>query len=304
MFWIRFGVDMQVEDVMIIGAGPAGLAAAIQLQRYGIHALLFERDEVGGLLRNANLVENYPGFPRGISGARLVKLFVQQASNVGVVVTHAEVTSIAYDRGSFQVETSQGSYQSRLVVIATGTKPLHIADLSIPGELQSRVFYEVHELVKVEGKCVAIVGGGDAAFDYALNLGQKNQVTLLNRGEKPKCLPLLWERARMVDSIVYHDHTFVQKITKDLHPGMLVDCQTQAGELQFHADYLIIAIGREANMDCLSDEFRLQTSMLEKQGLLYIIGDVRNGIFRQASIAVGEGVLTAMKVYRYMKEML
>jgi thioredoxin reductase len=295
---------MQVEDVIIIGAGPAGLAAAIQLKRYGIHPLLFERGEVGGLLRNANLVENYPGFPRGIPGARMVKLFTRQASNVGVVVTHAEVASIAYEQGSFQVETSQGSYLSRLAVIATGTKPLRIADLSIPGELHDRVFYEVHELLKVEGKCVAIIGGGDAAFDYALNLGKKKQVTILNRGEKPKCLPLLWERARMVDSIVYHDHTFVQKITKDLNPGMLVDCQTQAGELQFHADYLIIAIGREANMDCLSDEFRLQTSMLEKQGLLYIIGDVRNGIFRQASIAVGEGVLTAMKVYRYMKEML
>jgi thioredoxin reductase (NADPH) len=295
---------MQVEDVIIIGAGPAGLAAAIQLQRYGIQALLFERGEVGGLLRNANLVENYPGFPRGISGARLVKLFARQASNVGVVVTHAEVTSIAYDQGSFQVETSKGNYLSRLVVIATGTKPLRIADLSIPWELQSRLFYEVHELLNVEGKCVAIIGGGDAAFDYAMNLGKKNQVSILNRGEKPKCLPLLWDRARMVDSIAYHEHTFIQKITIDLHPGMLVDCQTQAGELQFHADYLIIAIGREANMDCLSDQFRLQTSMLEKQGLLYIIGDVRNGIFRQASIAVGEGVLTAMKVYRYMKEML
>jgi len=295
---------MQVEDVIIIGAGPAGLAAAIQLKRYGIQPLLFERGQVGGLLRNANLVENYPGFPGGIPGARLVKLFARQASNVGVVVTHAEVTSIAYDQGLFLVETSQGSYLSRLAVIATGTKPLRIADLSIPVELQGRVFYEVHELLKIEGKCVAIIGGGDAAFDYALNLGKNNQVIILNRGERPKCLPLLWERAHMVDSIAYHKHTFVQKITKDLSPGMLMDCQTQAGELQFHADYLIIAIGREANMDCLSDPFRLQTSMLEKQGLLYIIGDVRNGIFRQASIAVGEGVLTAMKVYRYLKEML
>ncbi len=295
---------MQVENVVIIGAGPAGLAAAIQLRRYGIQALLFERGEVGGLLRNANLVENYPGFPGGIPGARLVKLFARQASHVGVVVTHAEVTSIAYEQGLFQVETLQGSYQSRLAVIATGTKPLRIADLSIPEELQSRVFYEVHELVKVEGKCVAIIGGGDAAFDYALNLGKKNQVILLNRAEKPKCLPLLWERARITDSIAYHKRTFVQKITKDLPTGMLMDCQTPAGELQFHADYLIIAIGREANMDCLSDPFRLQTTMLEKESLLYFIGDVRNGIFRQASIAVGEGVLTAMKVYRYLKEML
>ncbi len=295
---------MKVEEVIIIGAGPAGLAAAIQLRRYGIHPLLFERGEVGGLLRNANLVENYPGFPRGISGARLVKLFARQASNVGVVVTQAEVTSIAYDQGLFQVRTSQGSYLSRLAVIATGTKPLRIADLFIPGELQDRVFYEVHELVNIEGKSVVIIGGGDAAFDYALNLAKKNHVTILNRGEKPKCLPLLWERARVVDSIAYHDQTFVQKIRKCPKSGMLVDCQTPACELQFHADYLLIAIGREANMDCLSAELIQQTPMLEKQGILYIIGDVKNGIFRQTSIAVGEGVLTAMKVYRYLKEIV
>jgi thioredoxin reductase (NADPH) len=293
---------MQVEDIMIIGAGPAGLATAIQLQRYGIRALLLERDEAGGLLRNANLVENYPGFPRGISGPRLVKLFARQASNVGVVLTHTEVTSIEYDQGTFQAKTSQKNYLSRLVVIASGTKPLRIADLSIPEELDDRVYYEVHELVNVEGKSVAIIGGGDAAFDYALNLGKKNQVTILNRAEKPKCLPLLWDRARLMESITYHNHAIVHTIRKDLNPGMSVDCQTRAGELQFHADYLIVAIGREANMDCLSNEFRQQTSMLEKQGLLYIIGDVKNGIFRQASIAVGEGVLTAMKVYRYLKE--
>lgn len=295
---------MKVEEVIIIGAGPAGLASAIQLRRYGIHPLLLERGEVGGLLRNANLVENYPGFPRGISGARLVKLFTRQASNVGVVVTQAEVTSIAYDQGLFQVRTSQGSYLSRLAVIATGTKPLRIAGLFIPEELQDRVFYEVHELLKVEGKCVVIIGGGDAAFDYALNLAKKNHVTILNRGEKPKCLPLLWERARGVDSIAYQDQTLVQKIRKCPTSGMLVDCQTQACELQFHADYLLIAIGREANMDCLSADFIQQTPMLEKQGILYIIGDVKNGIFRQTSIAVGEGILTAMKVYRYLKEIV
>jgi thioredoxin reductase (NADPH) len=297
-------VGVKVEEVIIIGAGPAGLAAAIQLKRYGIHPLLFERLAVGGLLRNANLVENYPGFPRGISGARLVKLFARQASNVGVVVTHAEVTSIAYDQGLFQVRTSKGSYLSRLAVIATGTKPLRIADLSIPEELQGREFYEVHELLKVEGKCVVIIGGGDAAFDYALNLAKKNQVTILNRTEKSKCLPLLWERAGVMDSIAYHDQTFVQKIRKGLKSGMLVDCQTPAGELQFHADYLLVAIGREANMDCLSAELIQQIPMLEKQGILYIIGDVKNGIFRQTSIAVGEGVLTAMKVYRYLKEIV
>src|SRR4030042_7192079 len=88
IFWILSKVNMQIEDIIIIGAGPAGLAAAIQLKRYGIRPLLFERAVVGGLLRNANLVENYPGFPRGITGPGLVKLFARQAHKRGVDLTH------------------------------------------------------------------------------------------------------------------------------------------------------------------------------------------------------------------------
>ena len=71
------------------------------------------------------------------------------------------------------------------------------------------------------------------------------------------------------------------------------------GELQFHADYLLGAIGREPRLDCISEKFRKQAQSLEEQGILYMIGDVKNGIYRQTSIAVGEGVLAAMKIYRY-----
>ncbi len=293
---------MKVEDIIIIGAGPAGLATAIQLRRYGFQPLIFERAEVGGLLRNANLVENYPGFPGGIPGPRLVKLFSMQAHRVGVVVIHEEVTEVDYDQGLFQVKTRQDSYCSRMVVIATGTKPLRIAELSIPVELQDRVFYEVHDLTQMEAKRIMIIGGGDAAFDYALNLGKNNQVTIFNRADTPKCLPLLWERAQKVDSITYRNNTVVRKVTKDSNFGMFVDCQSDEGELQFQADYLLIAIGREANLDCMSEELLPQASRLVEQGVLHIIGDVKNGIFRQTSIAVGEGVMTAMKVYRYLKE--
>ena len=82
---------MKIESVAIIGAGPAGLSTALQLKRQGIKAVLFERDKVGGLLRNANLVENYPGFPGGLSGPKLVSLFEQQAWEAGVSITSAEV---------------------------------------------------------------------------------------------------------------------------------------------------------------------------------------------------------------------
>jgi thioredoxin reductase len=293
---------MKIESVLIIGAGPAGLSTAIQLKRYGIHPLLFERDEVGGLLRNANLVENYPGFPKGISGTNLARLFIRQVQNLNIDVIYEEVVDLVYDQELFQARTGQSTYVSRVVVIATGTKPIHLKNISIPEDLTERVFYEVHALLHVENKCVVIIGSGDTAFDYALNLSKKNRIIILNRGEKPKCLPLLWERAQKIPAISYRNNTEVNKLIKDSKGGMLMDCQSPAGALQFHADYLVGAIGRETQLDYLSEPFLQQAQALEEQGVLYRIGDVKNGIYRQTSIAVGEGVLTAMKIYRQLKE--
>jgi thioredoxin reductase (NADPH) len=293
---------MKVEEVIIIGAGPAGLATAIQLTRYGVHPILFERAQAGGLLRNANLVENYPGFPVGISGLDLVNLFMQQAQNLSIDVTYEEVIELSYDQGLFQVKTEQNNYASRLAVIATGTKPLRFTGFVIPEDLTDRIFYEVYDLLQTESKHIVIVGSGDAAFDYAMNLSRKNRITILNRGEQPKCLPLLWERTQKVSAITYRNNTEVYQLTKDSTVGMLLDCRIPAGGIQYHADYLIGAIGREARLDCLSQMILQLARSLEDQGVLYKIGDVKNGIYRQTSIAVGEGVMTAMKICRQLKE--
>ncbi len=293
---------MKAELVMIIGAGPAGLATAIQLNRYGIHPLLFEAGAVGGLLRNANLVENYPGFPRGISGTRLVNLFIRQAKNSNIRVLHEEVLELDYKHDLFQTRTAQDSYCSRMVVIATGTKPCCLGNISIPEELSKMIFYEVYPIRHLQNKNIVIIGSGDAAFDYALNLSRKNRVIILNRGENFKCLPLLWERAQRVSSITYKNNAEVYRLSMDTEVGMLVDCHSSAGELQFHADYLVGAIGREPRLDFLSEAVIRQTQALEEQGMLYQIGDVKNGLFRQTSIAIGDGVLTAMKICRKLSE--
>jgi thioredoxin reductase (NADPH) len=293
---------MKAENVIIIGAGPAGLATAFQLKRYGIHPLLFERAQVGGLLLNANLVENYLGFPQGIPGTDLAGLFISQAHNLNIDVIYEEVIELSYDQGLFQVRTVQKSYLSRLAVIASGTKPLHFTDLAIPKDVTERVFYEVYDLMHVEGKCVVIVGSGDAAFDYALNLSKKNQVIILNRNQEPKCLPLLWERAQKIPAITYRAQAVICQIKKSPQGGMLIEYLSPTGDKQFQADYLVGAIGREARLDFLSEAIREQESVLEEQGVLYLIGDVKNGIYRQTSIAVGEGILAAMKICRQLKE--
>ena len=286
----------KVEDAIIIGAGPAGLTAALQLKRYGIDPLVFERSHIGGLLRNANSVENYPGFPGGIPGSELVRLFEDQASQAGVHVVLEEVIELTHGGDTFRVVTPEQTYLSRIVIIASGTKPKTFADPAIPESLRDRIFYEVYPLHGITGKRIIIVGAGDAAFDYALNLGNQNDVIILNRDDRPSCLPLLQKRASLASRIKHYAKTRISKIASDSHGKIVLECIAPTGSTVIHADHLILAIGREPQIDFTSSLPSEQIARLEADSLLYFIGDVKNGIFRQTAIAAGDGLLAAMKI--------
>lgn len=294
---------MVIKDVLIIGAGPAGIAAGIQLKRYGLEPVLLERAEIGGLLRNANLVENYPGFPGGIPGPALVQLIKQQASDIALPIRGAEVTKLDIKEGYlFLAETTNNVYYSRIAVVATGTVPRRFRDFTIPPELEAYVFYEVYPLLGVSGKTITIVGAGDAAFDYALNLARNNQVTILNRGQGSKCLPLLWQRAAAEPQIKYRERTAITSLQPHPTSGLLLECATPDGTVTLPTDYLIGAIGRDPALEFLSSRVAELAPDLEASGLLYFIGDVKNGLYRQTSISVGDGVRAAMQIYRKLKE--
>lgn len=293
---------MKSSKVAIIGAGPAGLAAAIQLQRYGLDPVLLERKHVGGLLLNANLVENYPGFPGGISGPALAALFERQAHEIGVEVNRAEVSSLGYRGKAFEITTSNGMVRADIVVVATGTKPKTLTGFEVPGHLKDRLFYEVYPLLGLEGKHAAIIGAGDAAFDYALNLAVKNNVTILNRGSRVRCLPLLQERAAASGRIRYREQTAVSAMWKNAAGGLQLTCSGPAGEHNLDADFLLAAIGREPQIDFMTGFLTSQPDELVRLGKLHLIGDVQNDIYRQTTIAVGDGVMAAMKIYRQLEE--
>lgn len=284
---------MKIENVVIIGAGPGGIAAAIQLKRFGLDPVVLERDHIGGLLVNASLVENYPGFPQGIPGLDLVKLFESQLERTGVSVSVEEVLELDHD-GSFVLRTSRRELRSRTVVVASGTVPKTFEGIETHGDVAQRVFYEVYPIADIEGKQIAIIGAGDAAFDYALNLSRKNSVSILNRTDRLKCLPLLWERAMRVPRIMYSENVGLTTIAGD-RGGLMLWGESPAGVWGLEVDYAIFAIGRKPRLGFLSERLRLEAGRLESEGVLHFVGDVKNGVFRQTSIAVGDGVRAAMK---------
>jgi thioredoxin reductase (NADPH) len=289
----------KIEIATIIGAGPAGMAAALQLQRYRIHPLLLERTEPGGLLKNANLVENYPGFPGGIKGPDLVKLFIEQLEGTDVIVTHGEVRELSHEGNSFVIKMASGyEYLSKSVVIASGTKPLNFKDFTIPEIISKKIGYEVYPLLHTQGKTIAIIGAGDAAFDYAINLARQNRVIILNRRTKVSCLPLLWERVKKYPQISYHANVRVDAIEATGDGAIRLLCDASGSTAQFEVDNLIGAIGREPQLDFLSEGLSDKIQGLEQKSRLYLIGDVKNGFYRQTAIAIGDAIKVAMQIYK------
>ena len=131
------------DKVIIIGTGPAGVAAAIQLKRQSIPFEIIEKDKVGGLLHNANRIENYPGFPNGISGPELVHRFQEHLEQWDIQVQYETVINIRWEEDSFHIQTQRSSFSSSILIIASGTQPKTVSDIQIsdtPIELRHKSF--------------------------------------------------------------------------------------------------------------------------------------------------------------------
>ena len=148
---------MEVKDVAIIGAGPAGIATAIQLNRYGIAPLIFEKNALGGLLRNAHKVENYPGFPDSISGLDLVKQFGIQLRKLSIEVLFEEIIRLNLQDGMFLLESQNRIFHSRTVVVASGTKPRKFNGCEMPEETKPNLSHEIFHLLKEKQKNLTMI---------------------------------------------------------------------------------------------------------------------------------------------------
>ena len=184
--------------------------------------------------------------------------------------------------------------------MASGTVPGPVSGPSVPDEISDRVLSEVYPIANVKNKRIAVVGAGDAAFDYGLNLSRRNRVHILNRGEKRRCLPLLWRNACEAKNITYRENTAVVSIRAG-GSALVLSCDREQTVWELPVDYVIFATGRVKNTGFFTPRMIELSSALEADGVLYFAGDVKNDIFRQSSIAIGDGISTAMRIYHKLR---
>lgn len=261
---------MQTEDAVIVGAGPSGLAAAKQLNLYGMDPLVFECDEPGGLLLNACSVVNYPGVREGITGKELISQFpIPQRLRID------EVTGISRNKKLYQIHSNSGVIEASSVIIASGTVPVKI---SLQEVARGRIFYTVKNLVNSSLRSAAVIGGGDAALDYAMSLCSLCDVKIYSRSDFSKAAPHLMRKVQSITNITL--------------------CPESLPKSSFPEDIVVVAVGRKQRVDFICEKL---LSSPPEDGSFHMCGDCRNGIYRQTAIAVGNGVEAAMKTVEYLK---
>ena len=281
--------------VAVIGAGPAGIAAAIQLRRQGLEPLLLEKERPGGLLRQARWVENYPGFPAGISGPDLADLFWEQAAAFDLEWLKAEVLSLESRQKSIILNTTAGGFTAARLVLASGSRPRALpAKLNDP-QLAGLVLQDLNRVRTAPGRSIAVLGSGDAAFDYALNLaGSGCRVFILLRGASEKCLSMLAGLCRNNRNIEILYRSPLVGVCRSSGDGLLLFLGSKKEELE--VDALLAAIGRQAEDSLLRGMDNENRRRLLAEKKIISAGDVKNGRLRQTALAVGDGIRAAMIV--------
>jgi thioredoxin reductase (NADPH) len=299
-------------DVIIIGGGPAGLSAGLYTSRSRLDTLLIERGVVGGRITDAELVENYPGFAEGISGAELGRLMQQQAAKYGLNITIAEVTGLELKKDKKVVKTTRGDFTSRAVIIASGSER---GKLGVPGEVEvtgKGVSYcATCDGPLFRGKTVAVVGGGNAAISEALYLAKfASKVIVIHRRDQLRATRVLEEKARAEAKIEFLWDTVVEKIEGEKALDQLKLRQVKTGKKSsLDVAGVFIAVGLKPSTDFLKgvlpmDEggYIITNERMETEiPGIFAAGDIRQSSPRQAITAAGDGATAAVNAEIFLE---
>ena len=298
-------------QAVIIGGGPAGLTAGLYCARSRFNALLIEQGIVGGKITNAERVENYPGFPKGISGIELGQLIHEQATSYGLETLLAEVSTVVPGQKRNLVNSSEGDFIAESVIIASGSQ---FRKLGVPGEdkyVGKGVSYcATCDGPLFKGKTVAVIGGGDSAVTEALYLSKfASSVKVIHRRSQLRASKIFEERATAEPKIELIWDTVATGIegdgvVKQLTLKNIKDDKISVLELAG----VFVAIGSKPNsvqwreLLPLDEEGYIITNELMETKIsgIFAAGDVRHNSARQAITAAGDGATAAISAARFL----
>jgi len=299
-------------EVIIIGGGPAGLTAGLYTSRAGMKSLLLERGMSGGQMVNATLIENYPGFPDGISGAELGSLMYKQAVKYGLEVITAEVTGIVPGQPN-TVSTTEGDFEAESIIITAGSE---YRKLGVTGE-ERLCGHGVSYCATCDGfffrdREVAVIGGGETAITDALELSQHaSKVYVIHRRDQLRAGKALQDRAFSRPKLEFIWDTVVEEILGEEVLNGLKLCNVKTGQRStLKVDGVFIAVGLMPNSRNFFNILEFDDAgyividevMATSVPGIFAAGDIRRNSPRQIAAAVGDGVTAAMSAFKYLQE--
>ncbi|AFM27016.1 thioredoxin-disulfide reductase [Desulfomonile tiedjei] len=303
---------MSLHDVIIVGAGPAGLTAAIYAGRSKLKTLLVEKLAVGGQAATTDEIENYPGFATGISGSALSEAMAKQASRFGVEKVATKAQGLFSNETLWVLRTEKCEYAAHAVIIASGAYP---KALQCPGELEFRgrgvSYCATCDAAFYEGASLLVVGGGDAAVEEAVYLTKfADKVTLVHRRDSLRATGIVQERALANPKLQIMWNTVVEEIRGSSAVETTLLRNVVSGETQVvPVDGVFIYVGLTPNSEWLGGTVETDVEgyiptdehMCTNMKGVYAVGDVRRKLLRQVVTAAADGAIAAFHAEKYIE---
>lgn len=306
--------DKKIENVIIIGSGPAGLTAAIYSSRAQLEPLMIEGEEAGGQLMITTDVENYPGFDHGVTGPDLIAVMRKQAEKFGTKFITRNVTKVDFSSRPFKVYVGETLHLAQTVIISTGASAKLIG---LPSE-KKYMSRGVSACATCDGAFfknveVAVVGGGDTAMEEANFLTRfASKVTIIHRSETYRASKIMLDRANKNPKIEFMHHTVVEEVLGDGKSVTALKLKnTQTNEIfEKPVQGLFVAIGHQPNTRLFSGILDMNEAgyLKTKPGTTYTnisgvfaAGDVQDPNYRQAVTAAGTGCMAAIDSERWLE---
>lgn len=306
-------MENRIYDMIVVGGGPGGYTAALYAARAGLDTLVIEQLYAGGQMAQTHKIDNYPGFPEGIDGFSLAQQMEQQAKQFGVNTANTRVKQLQLEGQLKRIETEDGSFLARAVVIATGATPRKLG-LPREQELTGRgvAYCAACDGMFYRGKTVAVVGGGNSAVAEALLLSRVAQkVILIHRKDTLRAEKLYHAQLEERENIEFRWNTRVAALLgEEKLTGLRLQNVNTAEEEELRCDGVFVSIGRVPASELVRHQLELDENGYIPAGEdtatgipgVYAVGDVRTKLLRQIVTAVADGAVAAHEAQVYLSQ--